>query len=224
MAFQQPTPGRPIARGSKPYIWVTWLAKALAGGSCLYAPWFKAHFRYAKFEEEADKLPEWNREHTALMRARIAELEANGWTVTTEAQNDFKMEGSAAIVAGKPDAVATLGKHVLVIDGKTGRERESDFWQVFLYLYRWHHELNDPSLDLRGLVAYKSGADRELQSRDLSPQNIGEMVKLIKVIAGPDAPAKAPSRQECRRCNVGPKDCPQRVMADQDVTTPVSGF
>ncbi len=226
MAFQQPTPGRPIARGGKNYIWSTWLAKALGGSQCLYRPWFQSRFRYAKFEEETSQLQEWNRDHTALMRDRVTELEENGWTVSVENQNDFKLEGDTAIVAGKPDAVATLGSNVLIVDGKTGRERESDWWQVFIYLFRWQVILKQtPGVDLRGEVFYKRGEHAvELRASDLTEARVDEMTKMIKVIASPTPPAKAPSRFECKRCTIGLADCPQRVMADQDVTTAVSGF
>lgn len=211
MAFQQPKPGHPVSRGCKAYIWSTWLAQALGGANCLYRHWFMAHYRYVKFEQNATDLSEWNRDHTALMRDRRAELEENGWTVATEEQNEFKVEGEMAVIAGKPDIVATLGDEILIVDGKTGKQRESDWWQVFIYLYAWKTRLKDAIGKLAGEVHYKRGDQRvSLKARDLTDERVGEMVRMIKVIAGPAAPAKAPSKRECQFCNIGFADCPDK--------------
>lgn len=213
MAFkrQTPTPGHPVSRGPKAYIWVTWLAQALGGSPCLFSHWFKAHYQYVKFEQDASNLSAWNRDHTALMREQRAELEDAGWQVAVEDQNEFKIEGELAVVAGKPDIVATQPGHTLIVDGKTGKERESDWWQVFIYLYAWRTKLKDAVGDLRGIVAYKKGDRRvELRARDLTPERVGAMVQAIKVIGGPDAPLKSPSKRDCRFCNIGYADCPEK--------------
>lgn len=204
------------ARTGKPYIWVTWLAKLLGGNQCVWSAWFKAHYKYEKYEEMAGDLAEWNKDHTRLMAARRRALEAEGWTVTVEDQNAFKLEGAAAIVAGKPDLVATKGDRVLVVDGKTGRQRDSDIWQVLLYLFAVPKSRRDLPLNLEGEVHYKNG-DIALTPAELTPARMAAIVALVKTIGSPTAPAKAPSRAECRRCNIGAKDCPQRV-ADTKAT------
>lgn len=202
-------------RFGKPYIWVTWLAKLLGGNQCVYSAWFKAHFKYDKFEEMASNLAEWNADHNRLMAARKRELERTGWAVTVEAQNSFKLEGETAVVAGKPDIVATKDGLVLVVDGKTGRERESDIWQVLFYLFALPQSRPDLHGTLEGEVQYARGDQRmSVTPADLTPERMNDIVSLIKVVASPTAPAKVPSREECVRCNIGPKDCPQRVMKD----------
>jgi hypothetical protein len=95
------------ARGGKPYLWVTWLAKILGGDQCLWSLWFKGRFKYQKFEQNAEQLADWNRDHNRLMRDRRQELEEAGYVVAVEEQNAFKVEGTAAVVAGKPDIIAT---------------------------------------------------------------------------------------------------------------------
>lgn len=204
-------------RYGKPYIWVTWLAKQLGGDMCRYSAWFKAHHKYEKFEEMTGDLSEWNREHNALMARRQNQLERDGWAVEVEAQNAFKVEGASAVVAGKPDLVARKGEVVRIIDGKTGRERDSDVYQVLFYLYGL--PLAKPELkgkDLVGEVEYSKARDvREVLPEALDAERIEEIVGMIAVIASNDPPAKVPSREECKRCNIGPKDCPQRVMHDR---------
>lgn len=200
-------------RNGKPYIWVTWLAKLLGGNECVYSAWFKAHFKYDKFEEQAVDLARWNRDHNKLMAARRRALERDGWTVTVEDQNAFKLEGAAAVVAGKMDLVAVKGDQVLVVDGKTGRERESDIWQVLIYLFALPKCRADLPPNLEGEVHYKHG-DVTLTPAELTPDRLKELVGLIKVVGGETPPVKRPSRDECKRCNIGVKDCPERIMRD----------
>ena len=210
-------------RTGKSYIWVTHLAKLLGGHRCTWSAWFKAHHRYDKFEEQALDLVKWNREHTVLMTARVKELEADGWTVMVEDQNAFKLEGEVAIVAGKPDIVATKPGHILVVDGKTGRERESDLWQVLFYLFALPKSRPDLVGELVGEVQYAKGDVRiTVTPADLDDARMGQLVALIKTVAGSEPPPKTPSRDECKRCSIGVKDCPQRVMAER--LTPVGEF
>lgn len=216
MAASQPLPGRPIARGGKPYLWVTWLTKVLGGDQCLFAPWFKAHFKYAKYELETEKLQEWNRDHTALMREVRTELEENGWHVCGESENDFRLEGAVAIVAGKPDIIATMPGHVLVVDGKTGQPRESDWWQIAIYLFAIGKTCRDLTGELLGEVRYRSGRGITVRTEDITQPRVDEFVRVVKVVAGPTPPAPSPSRQECRRCNIGPADCSARVQEGQE--------
>lgn len=212
-----------IAKSGKPYIWVTWLAKLLGGNRCVWSAWFKAHYKYDKYEEMAADLVKWNREHNKLMAARVKELEADGWKVMVEDQNAFKLEGEVAVVAGKPDIVATKAGEVLVVDGKTGRERDSDIWQVLFYLFSIPKSRPDLVGNLVGEVQYAKGDVRiTLTPEELDADRMGAIVALIKAVAGSEPPAKAPSRDECKRCNIGHKDCPQRVGVEQ--TTAVGEF
>lgn len=209
-------------RHGKPYLYVTWLAKLLGGQQCTWSAWFKAHFKYDKYEEQAMDLVKWNRDHNALMARRRKALEAEGWTVTSEEQNAFKLEGASAIVAGKPDLVATKDGQVLVVDGKTGRQRESDIWQVLFYLYAIPKSRPDLQGALVGEVEYKSGDVITLTTDELQGERMEQLVDLIQIVAGDTPPQRVPSRPECKVCNIGPKDCPQRVQAEQ--TTAVGDF
>lgn len=206
-------------RGGLPYIWVTWLAKQLGGNPCRWSAWFMARHRYDKVEEMGGDLAQWNREHNALVAARKKQLERDGWVVEVEEQNAFKLEGTKAVVAGKPDLVAMKGDVVKVWDGKTGREKDSDVEQVLFYLYAL--PMVRPSLKgktLIGEVEYSKGRDVVTLTPDaLDEDKLEEMHGMISVIASNDPPARAPSRELCKRCNIGPRDCPQRVTQDQNV-------
>jgi CRISPR/Cas system-associated exonuclease Cas4 (RecB family) len=199
-------------KAGKPYIHVTWLAKLLGGNQCVWSAWFRSRHKYDKFEEEALDLVRWNQQHNELMRRRKAELEREGWTVSMEEANAFKLEGQVAIVAGKPDIVATRPGLVLVVDGKTGRPRESDVWQVLLYLYALPKSRPDLVGELEGEVQYQQGDERiTVTPGELTPERMEQMVALIKDIAGAEPPLKVATRGECKRCNIGVRDCPDRV-------------
>lgn len=199
----------------KPYVWVTWLAKAIASDApCMYSPWFRAHYQYTKYEEQASNLGEWNRKHTALMIPRRQELEAAGYTCRVE--EPFKLKGKTADIAGKMDLVAIKGDDVLIVEGKAGADRDSDVWQVLIYLYAARH-LWRKTLRLEGEVHYPHG-DVILTPDELTDERLALMFSTLATIAGEAAPAKRPSRDNCRFCNIGPNDCPQRVMSAETAT------
>lgn len=213
MAKSKPMPGHPVRR-AKPYIWSTWLAKLAGGDQCLWSGWFKAQHQYAKHEENAQQLQEWNRAHTQLMTARKLELQREGYVVYGEEQNAFTVIGQAADVAGKPDLIGVKPDHALLVDGKTGRQRDSDIWQVLIYLWgipRSASDIRDVLQDkaLEGEVHYQRGDERIAVSAPDESQ-IAHVVSLITVLSGPEAPSAAPSKHECGRCNIGPQDCPVR--------------
>lgn len=217
-------------RNSKPYIFVTWLAKLLGGHECVWSAWFRAHHQYQKFETQGADLAQWNREHDALMRARRRELEGQGYTVTVEEANAFKLEGQLAIIAGKPDLVGVKAAstnqetgelltpaHTLIVDGKTGRVRESDIWQVLLYLYAFP-KVRPLTGELEGEVQYKSGDERiAVTPAELTPERWAQVYALIQAISSDTPPPRKPSRYECKTCNIGPQDCPQRINTEATV-------
>jgi hypothetical protein len=217
MAWKQqpiPTPGHPIARDGKIYIWVTWLAKLLGGEQCVWKVWFLSRYRHAKqAEKNAEQLAEWNREHNQMMRERKALLEEEGWSVQTE--RDFKLEGQTAIIAGKEDLVATMPGHMLIVDGKTGRRRDSDFWQVLIYLYaRLHAPVkHDDRIRLAGEVFYKQGKPIDVRVADVQ-RHEPALIQMVQAIASPTPPSRNPSRYECERCSIRREDCPDRYQAE----------
>lgn len=210
----------------KPYIWVTWVTKLLGGHQCYWSAWFKAHHRYDKVEPAGGDLAAWNRDHTAMMQARRRELEREGFTVLSE--QEIGLVDDRATVAGKIDllAIKLNPPMVLIIDGKTGRERDSDYWQVLFYLLATQNgALNDLHKAVRavlqdggaleGELHYKRGDERvSITPSELTPERIAEMKRVVHLIAADTPPVKRPSRDECRFCNIGALDCPQRISQD----------
>ncbi len=106
-------PGSLVER-SNPFIWVSWLSKAMAGEKqCEWACWFRSHYQWEKLPSGLD-LAKWAANHAELLQARRATLEAEGFTVYVEDQNSFTLIGETGIeVSGKPDIVAVRGKEAV---------------------------------------------------------------------------------------------------------------
>ncbi|NJR51926.1 MAG: hypothetical protein HC780_22485 [Leptolyngbyaceae cyanobacterium CSU_1_3] len=119
-----------------PTVWVTWLAKLMADElQCRWATWFRTHCKYEKLSSNFDSA-KWNASHRALLDNRIADLQAEGCTVYAEGENWFEISGKnySIKVSGKPDILVFEDEQVWVGDCKTGRKKNSDLYQVLLYM------------------------------------------------------------------------------------------
>jgi hypothetical protein len=195
---------------NRPYIWVTWLTGLLAGlDKCEWKSWYKAHYRYAKRSgDDTFNLQEWTRQHDQMTAKRVEQLKCDNWTVQVEEQNSFRLDGSRATLSGKPDIIALRAaeKRLLVIDEKSGRPRESDRWQVLLYMFAlplvW---ANGWQVD--GQVEYR-GQSLDVSREQLTPEVSTQIVDKIVVVGGTEEPNRTPSASECRFCDI--MNCPDR--------------
>jgi PD-(D/E)XK nuclease superfamily len=204
-----------VPRGSS-YILVTWITGLLAADKqCEWSAWFRAHFSgYEKVPTDFN-LAAWKAAHGEMVRARAEALKAEGHAVYVEDQNRFSLKGQAATLGGVPDLVAVRGGEGLVIDCKSGKQRNADSFQVLTYmrvLPITHAACRD--VTLAGEVQYRDASLR------IAPSQLsGELKGLIRGTierVGSDAPAiKAPSLSECRFCEITAADCPERVDEEQ---------
>lgn len=220
-------------RNGLPYIWCTWLTPFLSGDrNCWWAPFFQAHHQdIASPEDRSFDLTSWTAQHSAMVRARADELIAQGWTVYLEDQNDFKLKGKTAILSGKMDILAIKDQHVLVIDCKTGKEKDDAVWQVIIYLYAApkHAAIREredrASLTISGEVAYKH---RRVEVPPLSDprqaQSLPTLFAAIAKAAGHNVPDYRPSAKECRTCKISKADCAKRIELAEDPKTDVTEF
>lgn len=202
-------------RHGLPYIWATWITGYLAGADhCLYAAWYKAHYKFDKVERDFD-LAAWTAEHAAMVTIRASQLEAEGWLVAREDQNSFKLKGETALLAGKPDIIARRGLEVLVDDCKSSKQRDGDYFQILIYLFAllrvWAREpWFSRELRIRGELLYKTHM-RTIELTELAPFHVARIIETIRQVAAEDPPAKVPSAGECSFCDLGPGDCPERI-------------
>jgi hypothetical protein len=195
-----------------PYVWPTWVTGLISGDKqCWWAAWFKAHHdKYPKIADpNQNALDRWKADH-AVMVGEIAEgMRREGWVVTTEKQNKIKVKGRSAKVGGCPDIVAVRRDtdDARVIDAKTGKRRDSDYWQVVSYLGLY--TLKDGRLEgkqISGAVAYPD-AMREISAADVH-QSAPKFFQGVATVASNLPLERTPSKFECMRCDIGP--CPDR--------------
>lgn len=200
-------------RNGLPFVWVTWITGLLSGDKqCVWASWYRANFRYAKRPDPTFDSAAWTTDHNALVHRGRAELSAEGWSIAVEGQNDLKLKGQTAVLAGKPDLVASRGEGVLVSDAKTGKQRASDWWQALIYMLtlpRVRPLLAAPER-IAGEVVY-GNIVVPVAARDLTPERKEQIFTLLRVMGGPEEPARTPSVNECRFCDVD--ECPERIEA-----------
>ena len=205
----------------KSYIWATWLTGLLAETDrCTWRSWYKAHFKYEKRGGDSDfDLSAWTKQHNKMTAARVEKLQEQGYTVKTEEENAFKLDGATATLSGKPDIVAIkeLSKEILVVDEKSGRPRDSDVWQVLIYMFAlplvWAKGWR-----IDGEVEYKTDKVPVL-AEQMSPSISNKIIAMVKTVGGPEEPERAPSMTECRFCDI--LACPDR-WTSEDVSTDVS--
>ena len=203
-------------RPGRPYIWVSWITKPLAAESqCAFTLWFKAHYKYAKYDTRGSfDLAAWTANHTALLKRRAEELDAEGWDLQVENENAFKLVGSrtGTILAGKPDLIAWKDGRTLIVDTKTGRQRDSDWWQVLVYMFAL--PLARPELvsgAIEGEVCYATGKKIAVPALDLTAERVQAIVDQLQAAGAEASPDHTPSSGECRVCDIGPSDCPWRI-------------
>jgi hypothetical protein len=197
-----------------PYIWVTWLTKLLSGDAdCYYQAWLKTHFKHDKLpedDESAGRLSQWKAQHAEVVRKRVAALEAEGWTVRIEGQAKIEVEGRSAMVSGKPDILAFTDTDIRIEDVKTGKRRESDWWQVLIYMLlgprHWPQVFHGKRV--RGFVLYTDDIV-EIPDTFASEDNQDRLWGLVVLLAEGPEPAKTPSWGECRWCDIA--SCDERV-------------
>jgi CRISPR/Cas system-associated exonuclease Cas4 (RecB family) len=210
-------------KDGKPSVYATNLAGLLSGDKeCKFATWFKSRYWYDKIEDTTFDRAGWTGDHTAMVQAEQQRLVADGWTVTVESANKFDLEGKVGSIAGKPDIRAEKwadGKPVAVrlVDCKTGRQRNSDFQQVLLYLYA---ELKMRPANrgvIHGYVVYKEQRVY-VPLEELTEARVLALGMTMREVCGQEPPKAAPSQRECQYCDIPAAYCVARWQAAEPKT------
>ena len=107
--------------------------------------------------------------------------------------------------------IAQNNEEVVIIDAKTGRDRPSHAVQVMIYQYALPLALNRyRNRKITGLVKYPDSAVKVPALTQDAPF-VNRMTTLIRRLAAPKPAILAPSRAECRFCDITDADCPDRV-------------
>lgn len=202
-------------KDGKPSVYATHLAGLLSGDKeCKFAAWFKARYWYDKVEDTAFDRAGWTSDHTAMVQAERDRLVREGWVVSLESANKFDLEGKVGSIAGKPDIEAVHyadGQVVAVriVDCKTGRQRNSDWMQVLLYLYAKLRKQPELRNVLVGVVLYK---DKQVpvSVADLTDERIAQLGATMRDVCAEVPPTASPSQRECGYCDISAEHCVAR--------------
>ena len=207
-----------------PYVWVSWLASLLSGDrSCEWAAWFRAHYYHTKRPSNFD-ITTYQIQHTALLSQLRDRQISDGYTITVEGQNDFRMKGKTGVLSGKPDLVGLKGDAGVIVDVKAGTPKGAHNTQVMLYM--WALPIAVPQfrgIKLDGQVVYQTRTSTILAS-EIDERFINRVGQLLRIICGDTPPARTPSARECRYCEITADDCPDlidAVLTDEPVHTDI---
>ncbi len=203
----------------RPFVWVTWLPRLMSGANhCEWASWFRTQHEGSSWRHAPTTFDHtrWALDHTALLRAEQKRLEAEGATVRSERQNQFRLHGWHAILSGMPDLVSLRDRKVLVHDVKSGQPHASHAIQVMLYMWALPLARKEYSgLPIDGRVVY---ADQvvDVPASAVDQTFIDRAADLIRTLADLDnPPARTPSAAECSFCEITADDCPDRSEEDE---------
>ena len=163
-------------------------------------------------------------EHTALVNREREERERAGYTVTTENQNLFRLKGSSATLAGKPDLIARKGNDIVAIDAKTGRPSPAHRVQLMIYQYAVPKALKEyQGRELRGQVTYPDSSTG-IPASAVDGAFIEDLSGLIRRLASKTPARRVPSAAECRFCDITKGDCPDRIEGQHAAEGSTSDF
>ena len=122
-------------------------------------------------------------------------------------------------MSGKPDIVAIANHQGFVEDCKTGRKKNSDLYQVLIYLLLVPISIQRcRGLDLKGRLVYPDGV-MEIQADQVDEAFKEQFRGAIALLSSTTPARKVPSFQECRYCDIAAKYCPERVESGQPENT-----
>ena len=204
-------------RRDRPYLWITWLTRLLAGeNSCEWAAWFRAHHEGSSWVRSPNGFDQvgWQLAHTRGVNYARSQWEGLGYSVFTENQNSFALRGRSATLGGKPDLIARLGNSGVVIDVKTGKPSPSHGVQVMLYMYAVSRALGQyGGVVFDGRVSYRDH-DVDIPAAMVDETFIGNVSELVRRLSREGPARRAPSPRECRFCDITSLDCPERAAGD----------
>lgn len=179
---------------------------------CPWSMWFRTHYKYEKLSRDFDSA-KWSASHRALLNDRISNLRVQGFTVFAEGENWFEITGKShsVKVSGKPDILAIRDEQVWVEDCKTGKKKNSDLYQILLYvlLLPLSHQ-RCWGRKLEGRLVYPDGV-MEVSGEQVSEEFKAQFREMVALLSQSIPPRKVACFQECRYCDISAQYCQERV-------------
>ena len=145
-----------------------------------------------------------------MVRLCTEEYEQRGFTVTVEAQNQFKLFLENGTISGKPDIVAWRDDEAVIADAKAAKPNPSHEIQVMLYM-AWL-PLSNPNLQkssLAGEVYYGEEAVIDIPASKVDDRFKEITAGLVGRVTSRTPDRRAPSAANCRFCPIRSQYCPE---------------
>jgi len=198
----------------KKSIWVTWVAKLMAGESlCPWSAWFKTHHtNYEKVPPRREFI-KYRLDHSRMINELREERVTKGEKVFVEGANRFSLEIKPNLTLdGKPDLIALLEDRATVCECKSEGQKDSHQIQLMIYLYCLPRCFDQyKNIKLEGCLLYYPSTRIEIPQSMIDEGFIDHLNYWLKILGADTPPAKAPSENECLFCNITKADCPERV-------------
>lgn len=202
----------------QPYIWVTWLVRLMAGEhSCEWKAWTNAHWKNPAKRQRDDgyNSATWNQRHAAYTATLAKEYRRKCKRLLIEGETKWYLRGKTATVGGAMDLV-TLEPN-LVIDGKTGKPKDSHIVQVQIYLLALERGAVGNLGKLRGFSGVLRYSDEQYPTIEIPPiedEFRERFYAMVRRIADEAEPVPVPSAFECKYCDLA--DCKVRVEEEPE--------
>ena len=206
---------QPAKKRLKPYIWVTWLASLMGEEKqCKYTAWFSAHYQFER-DSNYDSCT-----HDEMVSQLAIQHKAQGFVVYVEDNNSFTINGKTCDIGGKLDILVKVeGGQPIIIDCKLGKRKAAHRMQVLIYMLLFPLAPNGKRLcqgqTPAGRLVYPDGIV-EIPSSEVDEQFKEFFRQTVAIISSPSPPSQAPSRWECRYCNIPGAYCPARIDPKAD--------
>jgi hypothetical protein len=201
-------------RRDQPYLYPTWLAKAMAGEvSCDWATWYRVHFRdWSRPPTDFDEA-KYTMEHTRLSREMRAKRDLTSEKLFVERQGSFWYTHPTGIrISGTPDLVSLSPQGNCIYEAKAFTPRAWHQLQTMIYMYCLPRSESRAFFGktFSGQVHY-SDHTVDIQPGQIEGSFEEQFNFWLDILARDEPLEKLPSQQECGYCNIGKPDCPERL-------------
>jgi len=198
----------------KKSIWVTWIAKLMAGESlCPWSAWFKTHYLNYEKVPSGPELIKWRLDHTRMVNELREQRLKAGEKVFIEEDNRFSFKTKLNLTLdGKPDLIAVSSNGATIYECKSNEQKDSHQVQLMIYLYCIPQCLKQyQNIKLKGCLLYYPNNKIEIPTSLIDDRFVDHFNYWIRILGADTPPVKASSKNECLFCNITKAGCSERI-------------
>ena len=153
--------------------------------------------------------------HNTMTKAEAEHQQQDGYMVRIGKQNQWRLINRAgATLAGEPDLACTdIEGHTLLINIYPGQPKPDHVVDMMISMYAWPLSHTGDLPTPRGRLVYTEGTT-EVPITAIDDNFRAFFKTTMQALISDVPPTATPSFEECRFCNIGPRDCAFRVDTD----------